>query len=53
MTTLAWAETQAEGIIDRFIADESSADLLHLQQMIAEALRRAYYHNIPSTKAAA
>ena len=37
-----WAEKEAEAIIDRFVADESSADLLRLQQSIAEALRAAY-----------
>jgi hypothetical protein len=48
-----WAEQQAEAIIDAFMADESSADLLHLQQMIEEALRRAYDHANPGTTAAA
>ncbi|WP_447979348.1 hypothetical protein [Candidatus Nitrospira bockiana] len=37
-----WAEKEAEAIVDSFVADESSADLLRLQQAIAEALRRAY-----------
>jgi hypothetical protein len=37
-----WAEKEAEAIVDRFVADESSADLLRLQQSIAEALRAAY-----------
>ncbi len=37
-----WAEKEAEAIIDRFVADESPADLLRLQQSIAEALRVAY-----------
>jgi hypothetical protein len=37
-----WAEKEAEGIVDSFVADESSADLLRLQQAIADALRRAY-----------
>ena len=48
-----WAEKQAESIIDAFVADESSADLLHLQQMIAEALRMAGGNGSPGTKAAA
>ncbi len=38
----ALAEKEAEAIIDRFVADESSADLLRLQQSIADALRAAY-----------
>ena len=38
-----WAEKEAEAIVDRFVADESSADLLRLQQSIAEALRTAYH----------
>ena len=37
-----WAEKEAEPIVDRFVADESSADLLRLQQFIAEALRASY-----------
>ena len=37
-----WAEKEAEAIVDQFVADESSADLLRLQQLIAEALRTAY-----------
>ena len=37
-----WAETEAESIIDAFVADHSSADLLHLQESIAAALRHAY-----------
>ena len=37
-----WAEKEAEVLVDRFVADESSTDLLHLQQSIAEALRAAY-----------
>jgi hypothetical protein len=37
-----WAEKEAEAIVDRFVADESSADLLRLQQSIAQALRTAY-----------
>ena len=37
-----WADKEAEAIVDRFVADESSADLLRLQQSIAEALRAAY-----------
>lgn len=37
-----WTEKEAEAIVDRFVADESSADLLHLQQWIAVALRAAY-----------
>jgi hypothetical protein len=37
-----WAEKEAETIIDRFVSDESSADLLSLQQSIAAALCRAY-----------
>ena len=38
-----WAEQEAEAIVDRFVGDESSADLLRLQQSIAEALCAAYY----------
>ena len=37
-----WADKEAEAIVDQFVADESSADLLRLQQSIAEALRAAY-----------
>jgi hypothetical protein len=37
-----WVEKEAEAIVDRFVADESSADLLQLQQSIVEALRAAY-----------
>ena len=37
-----WADKEAEGIVDRFVEDESSADLLRLQQSIAQALRAAY-----------
>jgi hypothetical protein len=37
-----WADKEAEAIVDRFVADESSADLLCLEQSIAEALRAAY-----------
>lgn len=37
-----WAEKEAEAIVDRFVADESSADLWRLQQSIAEVLRTAY-----------
>ncbi len=37
-----WAEQEAEKIIDCFVADGSSADLLHLQQLIAEALRTVF-----------
>jgi hypothetical protein len=37
-----WVEKEAEAIVDRFVADESSADLLQLQQSIADALRAAY-----------
>ena len=37
-----WAEKEAEIIVDRCVADESSADLLRLQQSIAQALRMAY-----------
>jgi hypothetical protein len=36
------AEKEAEAIVERFVADESSADLLRLQQSIAEALHTAY-----------
>jgi hypothetical protein len=37
-----WAEKQAEAIVDRFVADESSADLWCLQQSIVDALHTAY-----------
>ena len=37
-----WAEQEAEALVDRFVADESSADLLRLQQSIARALKAAY-----------
>ncbi|MGH7231523.1 MAG: hypothetical protein ACREJU_09225 [Nitrospiraceae bacterium] len=37
-----WACQQAEGIVDSFIANGSAGDLLHLQEAIAAALRRAY-----------
>lgn len=37
-----WADQEAEVVVDRFIADESSTDLLCLQQSIAHALRIAY-----------
>ncbi len=37
-----WAEKEAEALVDRFLADESSADLLCLQQSVARALRMAY-----------
>jgi hypothetical protein len=37
-----WADKEAEAIVDRFVADESAADLLRLQQSIAQALRAAY-----------
>jgi hypothetical protein len=37
-----WAEKEAEAIVDQFVADESSSDLLRLQQSIANALRTAY-----------
>jgi hypothetical protein len=37
-----WAEKEAEVIVDAFVADESSSDLLNLQGAIANALRRAY-----------
>src|SRR6266850_911141 len=37
-----WAERQAEGIVDAFIADEEPEDLLRLEEAIANALRRAY-----------
>ena len=42
MTDGDWAEKEAEAIVDRFVSDESSADLLCLQQSIAEALIRTY-----------
>jgi two-component system nitrogen regulation response regulator NtrX len=38
----AWAEEQAERIIDRFLDDEGSDDLLKLKNEIARALCRAY-----------
>jgi DNA-binding NtrC family response regulator len=38
-----WAEEQAERIIDRFLDDEGSDDLLRLKDEIAHALSRAYY----------
>jgi len=37
-----WAEKEAEAIVDRFVADTSSADLLCLQESIAQALKAAY-----------
>jgi hypothetical protein len=37
-----WAEKEAEAIIDQFVLDESSSDLLRLQQSIAQALLMAY-----------
>jgi hypothetical protein len=37
-----WAEKEAEAIVDRFVADTSSADLLCLQESIAHALKAAY-----------
>ena len=37
-----WSEQEAEAIVDRFVADESSADLMRLQQSIANALLTAY-----------
>ena len=37
-----WAERQAEGIVDAFLADGEPEDLLRLEQAIANALRLAY-----------
>lgn len=37
-----WRNTEAEAIVDAFVADQTSHDLLRLQQAIAAALRRAY-----------
>lgn len=37
-----WAEEEAEAIVDRFVADDTPEDLLHLQQHIAAALQSAY-----------
>ena len=37
-----WAEKEAEAIVDQFVLDDSSSDLLRLQQSIAQALIMAY-----------
>lgn len=37
-----WADKKAEGIVDAFVGNTGSDDLLHLQEAIAKALRRAY-----------
>ena len=37
-----WAEKQAEGIVDAFLADGEPEDLLRLERAIANALRLAY-----------
>lgn len=37
-----WAEQEAEAIVDRFVENESSADLMRLQQSIANVLLTAY-----------
>jgi len=37
-----WAEKEAETIVDQFVDDETPADLLRLQKLIAEALRTFY-----------
>jgi FixJ family two-component response regulator len=38
-----WAEEQAESIIDAFLDDKGSDDLLRLKEAIVQALCRAYY----------
>lgn len=42
MTREDWADEEAEAIVDQFVADESTIDLLHLQESIAQVLRTAY-----------
>jgi hypothetical protein len=37
-----WADNEAERIVDDFVANESSEDLLRLQEAIAAAIRDAY-----------
>jgi len=37
-----WANNEAERIVDDFVANDSSEDLLHLQEAIAAAIRDAY-----------
>lgn len=37
-----WADVEAELIVDTFVADQASDDLLRLQLAIADALLRAF-----------
>jgi len=37
-----WADNEAERIVDDFVANDSSEDLLQLQEAIAAAIRDAY-----------
>jgi hypothetical protein len=37
-----WADNKAERIVDDFVANDSSEDLLQLQEAIAVAIRDAY-----------
>jgi hypothetical protein len=38
----SWADNEAERIVDDFVANNSSEDLLQLQEAIAAAIHEAY-----------